>query len=211
MAVTLALAKERDSTLPRIKLQSLIYPALQAFDFNLPSYITHAGGPGIIRKSSMITYWLLYAFGNSSFYNAFTTNCHISDELRQSKYESYVDIDMLPKEIKDSMRGKQTYTKGNTSLSDAIQNIVLDSRYAPLMAADEDLALLPPTYILIAEFDVLRDDGFLAVERLRKVGVPVERNYLPGEEHGLLNLIGVDENSKTEIVKFAVFFNKTIS
>ena len=50
MAVTLALAKERDSTLPRIKLQSLIYPALQAFDFNLPSYITHADGPALYVK-----------------------------------------------------------------------------------------------------------------------------------------------------------------
>ena len=211
MAVALALAKERDSTLPKIKLQSLIYPALQAFDFNLPAYITHADGPGILRKNGMVNYWLLYAFGNISFHKAFITNNHISEELRQSKYASYVDIDMLPREIKDSIKGKQTYSTGNKSISDAIQNIILDSKYAPLMASDEDLALLPPTFILITEFDVLRDDGFLAVERLRKLGVPVERIYLPGEQHGLLFLVAADGNAKAEILNFATFFNKTMS
>ena len=81
MAVSLALAKERDPALPKIRLQSLIYPALQAFDFYLPAYITHADGPGVLRKHDMVNYWLYYAFGNISFHNAFATNNHISDEF----------------------------------------------------------------------------------------------------------------------------------
>ena len=211
MAVSLALAKERDPALPKIRLQSLIYPDLQAFDFYLPAYITHADGPGVLRKHDMVNYWLYYAFGNISFHNEFATNNHILDELIHSKYASYVDINMLPKGIKESVNGRQTHAKGNKSLSDAIQNVILDSRYAPLMASDEELALLPTTYLLIMEFDVLRDDGFLAVERLQKVGVPVEHIYLTGEEHGLLLLIAADDNAKAEIKRFATFFNKTMS
>ena len=211
MAVALALAKEKDSSRPNIKLQSLIYPALQAFDFYLPAYVKHADGPGFLRKQGMIRYWLYYAFGNDSLQDAFASNTHVSDSLRQSKYATYVNADILPKEIRESVDGQRTYSKGNKILSDEIENIILDPRYAPLMSSDEDLALLPSTYILNPEFDVLRDDGFLAAARLRKVGVPVEHIYLPGEEHGLINMLPMDNNAKEEIKRFATFFNKAVS
>ena len=79
------------------------------------------------------------------------------------------------------------------------------------MASDEDLAKLPPTYIVTPEFDVLRDDGFLAAARLRNAGVPVEHTYLPGEEHGLLHSAAIVRNAKEEFIRIGKFFNKTIS
>lgn len=211
MAVALAVAKEKDPSLPKLRLQALIYPALQAFDFDLPAYIKHGDGPGLLRKETMILYCLSYAFGNYSLYNEFASNTHVSDELRRSKYASVVSHDILPREIKEEVRGKRTYARGNKTLSDMIEHIILDPRYAPLMVSDEDLALLPPTYIMNAEFDVLRDDGFLAAARLRQVDVPVEHTYLPGEEHGFINAVGIDDNANEEIRRIATFFNQTLS
>ena len=211
MAVALALSKETDDSLPRIKLQMLIYPALQAFDLDLPAYIKHRDGPGFLRKRNMIEFWLSYAFGNYSFYNEFAANTHVSDELRRSKYASYVSSELLPPEILQSVSGKKTFANGNKTLSDKIEGIILDPRFAPLMASDEDLAKLPPTYIVTPEFDVLRDEGFLTAARLRKVGVPVEHTYLHGEAHGLLNSVAIDSNAKDEFIRIGKFFNKTIS
>ena len=211
MAVALALTKETDLSLPQIKLQTLIYPALQAFDLNLPAYIKHSDGPGILQKRNMIGYWLAYAFGNYSLYNEFAANTHVSDEIRRSDYASFVSDDLLPQEIQQGIDGKRTFVKGSKELSDKIEHIILDPRFAPLMATDEDLARLPSTYIVNPEFDVLRDDGFLAAARLRKVGVTVEHTYLPGEEHGLISNVAIDSNAKEEVIRIAKFFNKTVS
>ena len=56
MAVSLPLAKERNPALPKIRLHSLYYPALQAFDFYLPAYIMHVDGPGVLRTHDMVNY-----------------------------------------------------------------------------------------------------------------------------------------------------------
>ena len=52
---------------------------------------------------------------------------------------------------------------------------------SPLLA--EDLAGLPPTYIMSAEFDMLRDDGQLYAQRLQEAGVPVTFSLQLGHVH----------------------------
>jgi len=52
---------------------------------------------------------------------------------------------------------------------------------SPLHAPD--LSGLPPTYIMTAEFDVLRDDGAAYAERLRAAGVPVVHSLQKGQIH----------------------------
>ena len=40
-----------------------------------------------------------------------------------------------------------------------LENGYTDTRIAPLMALDDELARFPKTYILVCEYDSLRDDG----------------------------------------------------
>jgi acetyl esterase/lipase len=64
----------------------------------------------------------------------------------------------------------------------------LDPRASPLLA--EDFAGLPPTCIVTAGFDPLRDEGEEYGRRLREAGVPVALKRHPGLVHGFANAVG---------------------
>ncbi len=68
---------------------------------------------------------------------------------------------------------------------------------SPLIA--EDLSGLPPTLIITAEFDVLRDEGEAYANRLRAAGVPVQCTRYNGMLHDFVTLPGVFPRAKDAI------------
>jgi acetyl esterase len=60
---------------------------------------------------------------------------------------------------------------------------------APLRAAS--LAGLPPAYLVTAEHDPLRDEGFAYAERLRESRVPVEHRHFGSQIHAFFTFTGV--------------------
>ena len=66
---------------------------------------------------------------------------------------------------------------------------------SPLRASS--LAGLPPAYVVTAEHDPLRDEGFAFAERLRDARVPVEHRHYGSQIHGFFSFTGVlDDGDK---------------
>jgi acetyl esterase len=70
---------------------------------------------------------------------------------------------------------------------------------SPLRA--EDLAGLPPAFVLTAEFDVLRDEGEALVQKLREAGVDVTHRRYDGTIHGFWRWLAATEVSRRAIAE----------
>ncbi|KAF2975729.1 hypothetical protein EK904_014043 [Melospiza melodia maxima] len=73
-AVCQQLSKDEDLPV-RPKLQALIYPVLQAFDFNTPSYQQNMNMP-VLPRYVMINYWIDYINGNYDLAHELLVNNH---------------------------------------------------------------------------------------------------------------------------------------
>ena len=59
-----------------------------------------------------------------------------------------------------------------------------DYTFQPLHAPDELLSQFPHTEIMVAEYDVLRDDSFMFADKLRELNVPVHLTVYNDTIHG---------------------------
>ncbi|KAH3839740.1 carboxylesterase NlhH-like [Dreissena polymorpha] len=214
LALALVLNLTSEVELPAISALSLDYPAIQLFNFDLPSYHTYEYGPCFLTKTLMINYWLTYIFGHRQYFSILYNREHIDEETLVT-YEDFISPELLPeflqKESKKVNRPGNNNAKPSDTVLREIRSKIRDPMIAPLMASDDVMSKLPPTYVLTAEFDALRDESFILVERLRRVGVKVEHAYCPHEEHGFLNFADIDSNAKREIGKAAAFIIKALN
>ena len=65
---------------------------------------------------------------------------------------------------------------------------ITDPMFSPLFATNVSQA--PPTFLHVAEFDVLRDEGLLYAKKLRDNGVQVTVHYSKGGVHGEITKVG---------------------
>lgn len=185
MAVALKLSTITYKDVPSLRGQILIYPALQAFDFSLPSYkkFYYESGPFIISAQTMVKYWLYYGFGDQTHFDKFISNHHTSQDLKDSIYARYVNESLITSSDKtkeDTLAKKLT----KDQFSDEISKLIVNPYFAPLMASDEQLSKLPVTLIVNAEYDVLKDDGWILFHRLQRVKHHVAILECDGLQHG---------------------------
>jgi acetyl esterase len=62
---------------------------------------------------------------------------------------------------------------------------------SPLFAPMSEMAKLPPTILVAAGFDPLRDSNRAYAEKLKNAGVPVNYREIPSLIHGIINLTAV--------------------
>ncbi|XP_006890409.1 PREDICTED: neutral cholesterol ester hydrolase 1 isoform X2 [Elephantulus edwardii] len=169
----------------KIKLQALIYPVLQALDFNTPSYQQNANTP-ILPQSVMVKYWVYYFKGNCDFVQAMMVNNHTSLDVQEAaSLRALLNwTALLPASMTKDYKPVWPPTGDARIIRELPQ--LLDVRSAPLLAAHEVLQHLPKTYILTCEHDVLRDDGIMYAKRLENAGVEVTLDHFEDGFHGCM-------------------------
>ncbi|XP_056363866.1 arylacetamide deacetylase-like 4, partial [Oenanthe melanoleuca] len=173
------------SELPRLRAQILIYPGLQALDFNLPSYQQNRGVPLLFRERA-VYYSLHYVQGDTSNLEEVLEGAHIPPDMRL-KYSKWVSPDNIPEEFK--VRGYKPH-KPREFKPEVFEKVkrICEPTLCPLFAEDKIIQQLPESFILTCEYDVLRDDGLLYKKRLEDNGVPVTWYHLEDGFHGIVNL-----------------------
>ena len=84
----------------------------------------------------------------------------------------------------------------------------LDPRLSPLFT--DDLAGMPPTYILTCALDPLRFEGQAYAERLQAAGVRVVSDYEKALPHGFLNFARAFKRAKTLPLEVADFLREEL-
>ncbi|BFZ00326.1 hypothetical protein BsWGS_03365 [Bradybaena similaris] len=187
-AVALRLSEEDSQHTPALKLQVLIQPALQAFTFDTPSYRQNAAFT-VVTRSQMIEFWCHYIGikPSSAALLSMQANKHISASVRRSVYSIFFQEHKLPEYTKhnfvESSLGQHDVDY-DRQVSELVEAKVIDPFVSPLLA--EDVSKLPPAYILVAEYDVLRDDGLFYASRLSEVNLSVRVEYISDQSQGFL-------------------------
>ncbi len=73
-----------------------------------------------------------------------------------------------------------------------------------------DLKKLPPALVVIAEIDVLSDEGVAYAQKLESAGVKTQTQQCFGLPHGFIHMIGLHEGSKQACIKMAKTFAKMV-
>ncbi|XP_075806623.1 arylacetamide deacetylase-like [Microtus pennsylvanicus] len=170
----------------KLKVQALIYPALQALDINLPSYQEGSYFP-ILTPSLMARFWSEYFTTDRTLEKAMLLNQHVP--LESSHLLQFVNWSSLLPERYKKGRVYKSPTPGSSELSKKYPGF-LDVKACPLLANDNTLSHLPLTYIITCQYDVLRDDGLMYVTRLQNVGVQVTHHHIEDGFHGAFTLHG---------------------
>ncbi|XP_059209165.1 neutral cholesterol ester hydrolase 1a [Centropristis striata] len=173
----------------KFSVQALIYPVVQALDFNTPSYLQNQYIP-ILYRSLMVHFWLQYLSIDPVLQPQFMANNHSSLDQTNITPELRARVDwtvLLPPKHKKNYK-PVIVDKGLQGVAKEVPGL-LDVRASPLLAGPEVLAKSPRTYMLTCEYDVLRDDGLMYARRLQDAGITVTIDHYEHGFHGCFSFI----------------------
>ena len=208
--ITQRLAKENKR---QPKLQVLIYPWMQQFDFSLPSHQYYTKNKMFSFSGCTLIKLVLWYLGemdvSKAMENSLSTNEHVllieNQEVRKA-YAECLDIDLIPEVYKS---GKPYYNNCkklkdcplfNGKLSDK-SVLIKDKRFAnsvkklfnddvsPGLASDDLLKKLPKAYVIVCELDELKDENLIYAARLQKNGVETDIAFYEDAYHGVIGSI----------------------
>ncbi|CAI9572075.1 unnamed protein product [Staurois parvus] len=181
-AVCQALVERTD--LPKPLAQVLIYPAVQAVDFHLPSYTQNRAVPILYRERAAF-YMINYMDGDLYMMEDVLNGDHVPVEMKM-KFKKWLGAENIPDEFKVRGRDLRVMTSHSEDVYEAHKK-ALEPYFSPLLAEDSVISQQPKTYILTCEFDVLRDDGILYKKRLEDRGIPVTWYHVKDGFHGIVS------------------------
>ena len=115
-----------------------------------------------------------------------TENAHISSSALE-QFGDMISYNFLPKDMVDNDYKPHRSKVPDAVLSKELEECVINQYNFPLM--HDDLADLPPAFILTEEFDVLRDDGVIYAKRLESFDVNVTLINDRKGFHAMFNLM----------------------
>ncbi len=209
--VTQALVKEKQY---KPKLQVLIYPWTQMYNYRLPSMIEYGEKHTL---TTLIPAKLALAYLGRTNQSKNIVKClnhnlhmHLLDDETRLKYDSYVNVDLIRDEHKKGRSYYKNYSHNNT-LNKLEQTSILNHdlefrkdvlkvfnpKFSPLLADDVDLKNMPKAYFIILEWDLIKDEGLIYAERLRLNGCDVQIDLYEDGFHGIApsisdNIMGFD-------------------
>ena len=178
--------------------QILLFPGLQPFNLCTPSYQQN-GNDAFLCKKSVARSLLLYATGNSHHLSSCMKNKHVGSDVFSKLNRTHLDIAQLSDNLKYPPYKPSAAVKADEKVWKAIQSVFMNPLLSPLIT--DDLTGLPSAYIVTAQHDVLRDDGFLYARRLQQAGVKVTHDHLDNGFHDAGFHIGLSFEEKIPELK----------
>ena len=164
----------------KIKVQLLLVPVLHLFSFNTSSINENKKYFSASTNSlTQLVFWMNYLNESNTYIPAMLENRHTSSEMKRSKFAEYVNQNKwmnrqyIRNESLKSGSLEQIKDFGRSDLPKSFIEKLTNTFIAPLMADEDMLVGLPRAYVMTAGYDIIRDDGIMYSERLKKAGVPV--------------------------------------
>lgn len=172
----------------RPKLQVLIYPILQFFDFTLPSYRTNLpkGILGSINHDNFKKF--LHYFTGDIVDDSVFQNGHTSPHHKET-LSKYVGQHFLPSSRRNF--GGIEHLNDTSDRYAKLSAILLSNKVSPLLVDDEYLRRNTPdnTILITTEIDILRDDGFIYAKRLNNLDKRIVHLHYDNLFHGIFGLV----------------------
>ena len=174
----------------QILMQILINPALQLLDFETPSYQDNKNTlPGISSAYRNGHHWLSYAGISKDFLQIALENAHVSKNIRNSIFSTYIDSEKyLPSYHQVTKRKTKRDFNSNFIVSSAFQHCITDPRLTPMMAVD--VKGVPNAYVITSQYDVFRDEANMFTHRLFDNKVKVKLEHYSKGFHGFFLFSG---------------------